>query len=157
LCFFLLDTRWKYLFGWQELLWKIHSTPKIYSSPPPSSNICLVHFTSPPSYMTKKFHSKIWRTLWKKVDVFETSNSWSPSSRMAYRCLLKRKQKFSTKKSKIFKINGKTSKRLSWKGFDWWYIFLDGFFSPYIGGKKIEKKKRKMFFFPNVKFFWGKK
>jgi hypothetical protein len=66
--FFLLDTRRKYLFGWQELQSKIHSTWKIYSTCPTPhlSNICLVHFTAPPSYMTKKIHSKIWWTLLKE-------------------------------------------------------------------------------------------
>ncbi len=50
--------------------------------------------------------------------------------------------------SKIFKINGNNSKRLSWKGFDWWFFFWM-VFSP-LHWEKKRKKRRDFFYF----YFW---
>jgi hypothetical protein len=66
---------------------------------PTLSNVCLVHlfYVSPPSHMTKKIHSKYEGLCERKLTFSNTSNSRNPSSHMAYRCLLKREQKTSTK------------------------------------------------------------
>jgi hypothetical protein len=130
-----LDTRRKYLFSWQELLRKIHSTLKIYSTPPYLMYVSYIYFTCLLRLIWQKkfiqnmkdFVKESWRfqilaTPEIQVPIWLIDAYWSGNKKIQLN-------------SKIFKINGKTSKRLSWKGFDWWFFF-SWFFKKNIGGEK---------------------
>ncbi len=158
MCFFLLDTRRKYLFGWQELLWKIHSTPKIYSSPPP-----------PPLLIYVSYILRLLRLIWQKnfirkyeglcekkltfsklatpevqVPVWLIDAYWNGNKNFQLK-----KVKFS--KSMARPPRGWVERVLIGDIFFWMVFF------PLHWGEKNWKKKEKNVFFSQCKIFLGQK